>query len=64
MASSSRSRASEHADEAFRTSLEREAPPLAVIERVTAVPVPTTGAGGFEIVPSEPGEVFGEVPIP
>jgi hydrogenase maturation protein HypF len=38
--------------EAFRAGLEREAPPLAVIERVTAVPMPATGVSGFEIVAS------------
>jgi hydrogenase maturation protein HypF len=43
---------SEVAVEAFRAGLEREAPPLAVIERVTAVPLPATGAAGFEIVAS------------
>jgi hydrogenase maturation protein HypF len=41
--------------EAFRAGLEREAPPLAVIERVTAVTVPATGASGFEIVTSQAG---------
>jgi hydrogenase maturation protein HypF len=45
----------EAAVEAFRSGLERDAPPLAVIERVTAVPLPPTGAAGFTIVPSEPG---------
>ena len=38
---------SEVAVEAFRAGLEREAPPLAVIERVTAVTVPATGVSGF-----------------
>jgi hydrogenase maturation protein HypF len=43
---------SEVAVEAFRAGLQREAPPLAVIERVTAVPMPANGASGFEIVAS------------
>jgi hydrogenase maturation protein HypF len=47
---------SEVAVEAFRAGLEREAPPLAVVERVTAVPMPATGASGFEIVASRGGD--------
>jgi hydrogenase maturation protein HypF len=39
--------------EAFLARLEPEAPPLAVIERVTATLVPPTGADGFTIAASE-----------
>ncbi|MCA1655301.1 MAG: acylphosphatase, partial [Pseudonocardiaceae bacterium] len=35
----------------FLTALERDAPPLAEIERVTTVSVAATGAAGFTIVP-------------
>jgi hydrogenase maturation protein HypF len=41
--------------EAFLAALEREAPPLAVVERVTARPVAVTGQVGFAIAASEPG---------
>jgi hydrogenase maturation protein HypF len=40
---------------AFRSALHREAPPLAVIERVTADPVPPRGDTVFVIAPSPPG---------
>jgi hydrogenase maturation protein HypF len=40
---------------AFLDGLEREAPPLAVIERITATPLAPTGIDGFTIVASEPG---------
>ncbi len=40
---------------AFLDGLEREAPPLAVIERVTATPLAPTGHAGFTIVASEAG---------
>jgi hydrogenase maturation protein HypF len=40
---------------AFRTALDREAPPLAVIERVTADVVPPRGDTEFVIAPSAPG---------
>ncbi|MFL6142083.1 MAG: carbamoyltransferase HypF [Labedaea sp.] len=39
----------------FLAALRREAPPLAEIERVTAVAAEPTGAGDFTIVPSEAG---------
>jgi len=39
--------------EAFLARLQPEAPPLAVIERVTATPMPPTGIDGFTIAPSE-----------
>jgi hydrogenase maturation protein HypF len=38
----------------FLSALERDAPPLARVERVTATRMPPTGAAGFEIVASEP----------
>jgi hydrogenase maturation protein HypF len=38
----------------FLRALEREAPPLARIERVTATRMPPAGTTSFEIVPSEP----------
>jgi hydrogenase maturation protein HypF len=41
--------------ERFLQAVEREAPPLAVIERVSASRVPPTGAEGFAIAPSRPG---------
>ncbi len=41
--------------ERFLYALRGEAPPLAVIERVTVTPVAPTGADGFAIVPSRPG---------
>jgi hydrogenase maturation protein HypF len=41
--------------EAFLAALQREAPPLAVVERVTARPVAATGQAGFAIAASEPG---------
>jgi hydrogenase maturation protein HypF len=41
--------------EAFLAALEREAPPLAVVERVTARSVPAIGQAGFTIAASEPG---------
>jgi hydrogenase maturation protein HypF len=40
---------------AFRSALHREAPPLAVIERVTADSVPARGETRFVIAPSAPG---------
>ncbi|HEY0486467.1 MAG TPA: carbamoyltransferase HypF [Mycobacteriales bacterium] len=40
---------------AFRSALEREAPPLAVVERVTAEEVAARGETDFVIVPSAPG---------
>jgi hydrogenase maturation protein HypF len=46
---------SERAVAAFLDGLESEAPPLAVIERVTATPLAPTGIDGFTIVASEPG---------
>ncbi len=39
----------------FLLSLERDAPPLAKIERVTARPLVPDGGTGFAIAPSEPG---------
>jgi hydrogenase maturation protein HypF len=39
----------------FLVSLERDAPPLARIERVTARPLVPDGGAGFAIAPSEPG---------
>ena len=39
----------------FLLSLERDAPPLARIERVTARPLAPDGGAGFAIAPSEPG---------
>jgi hydrogenase maturation protein HypF len=39
----------------FLEALAAEAPPLAVIERVTATPLAPTGAAGFEIAPSRDG---------
>jgi hydrogenase maturation protein HypF len=41
--------------ERFLDAVQREAPPLAVIERVSAARVPPTGADGFAIAPSRPG---------
>ncbi|HTE71479.1 MAG TPA: carbamoyltransferase HypF, partial [Actinomycetes bacterium] len=41
--------------ERFLDALAREAPPLAVIERVTATPLDPTGAKGFAIAPSRAG---------
>jgi hydrogenase maturation protein HypF len=41
--------------ERFLEALATEAPPLAVIERVTATPLPPTGIRGFAIAPSEAG---------
>jgi hydrogenase maturation protein HypF len=41
--------------EAFLAALERDAPPLAVVERVTARPVPPVGQAGFMIAASAPG---------
>jgi hydrogenase maturation protein HypF len=38
----------------FLRALERDAPPLARVERVTAAPMAPTGAASFEIVASEP----------
>jgi hydrogenase maturation protein HypF len=38
----------------FLRALERDAPPLARVERVTATRMPPTGAASFEIVASEP----------
>jgi hydrogenase maturation protein HypF len=38
----------------FLTRLEREAPPLARIDRVLAAPVPPTGTAGFVVAPSDP----------
>ncbi len=38
----------------FLRALERDAPPLARVERVTATRMPPTGAAAFEIVASEP----------
>jgi hydrogenase maturation protein HypF len=46
---------SEGAVAAFLDGLERQAPPLAVIERVTATPLAPTGLAGFTIVASEAG---------
>jgi hydrogenase maturation protein HypF len=37
----------------FLTAIERDRPPLAVIERVVVTETPPTGAAGFVIVPSE-----------
>jgi hydrogenase maturation protein HypF len=39
----------------FLSALERDAPPLARVERVTATPMATAGSACFEIVASEPG---------
>jgi hydrogenase maturation protein HypF len=39
----------------FLLALERDAPPLARIERVTARPLAPAGGAGFAIAPSEPG---------
>jgi hydrogenase maturation protein HypF len=39
----------------FLLSLERDAPPLARVERVTARPLAPDSGAGFAIVPSEPG---------
>ncbi|GII23773.1 carbamoyltransferase HypF [Planosporangium mesophilum] len=39
----------------FHRDLTREPPPLAVIERVTAEPMPATGLPGFVVAASEPG---------
>src|SRR4030095_9556516 len=47
--------------ERFLEALAAEAPPLAVIERVTATPLAPTGAAGFAIAPSQAG---GERPAP
>ncbi|HWD43039.1 MAG TPA: acylphosphatase, partial [Actinomycetota bacterium] len=41
--------------ERFLAALAAEAPPLAVIERVTATPLEPTGAAGFAIAPSRAG---------
>jgi hydrogenase maturation protein HypF len=41
--------------ERFLRALAAEAPPLAVIERVTATPLAPTGAQGFAIAPSQAG---------
>jgi hydrogenase maturation protein HypF len=41
--------------ERFLEALAAEAPPLAVIERVTATPLPPTGGHGFAIAPSQAG---------
>jgi hydrogenase maturation protein HypF len=41
--------------ERFLDALRREAPPLAVIERVTATPLAPTGSRGFTIAPSQAG---------
>jgi hydrogenase maturation protein HypF len=41
--------------ERFLEALRREAPPLAVIERVTATPLSPTGTSGFAIAPSQAG---------
>jgi hydrogenase maturation protein HypF len=41
--------------ERFLEALAAEAPPLAVIERVTATPLAPTGISGFAIAPSEAG---------
>jgi hydrogenase maturation protein HypF len=41
--------------ERFLEALAREAPPLAVIERVTATPLAPTGGRGFTIAPSQAG---------
>jgi hydrogenase maturation protein HypF len=38
----------------FLARLEREAPPLARVDRVTATRVPPTGAAGFVVAPSDP----------
>jgi hydrogenase maturation protein HypF len=38
----------------FLARLEREAPPLARIDRVTATPLPPTGTAGFVVAPSDP----------
>jgi hydrogenase maturation protein HypF len=40
----------------FLLALERDAPPLARIDRVTAATMPPAGAASFEIVASHPGE--------
>jgi hydrogenase maturation protein HypF len=40
----------------FLLALERDAPPLARIDRVTATAMPPAGAASFEIVVSHPGE--------
>jgi hydrogenase maturation protein HypF len=39
----------------FLRALEREGPPLAVVERVTTRPLPVEGGDGFTIAPSAPG---------
>jgi hydrogenase maturation protein HypF len=44
----------ERAVEEFLARLGREAPPLARVDRVTAAPVPLTGATDFVITPSDP----------
>ena len=41
--------------ERFLQALAAEAPPLAVIERVTATPLAPTGSSGFAIAPSQAG---------
>jgi hydrogenase maturation protein HypF len=41
--------------EAFVRALSSEAPPLAVVDRVTARPLPVRGETGFAIAPSAPG---------
>ncbi|HTF59786.1 MAG TPA: acylphosphatase, partial [Actinomycetes bacterium] len=41
--------------ERFLEALSAEAPPLAVIERVTATPLAPTGTPGFAIAPSKTG---------
>ncbi|GAA3936622.1 carbamoyltransferase HypF [Actinomadura viridis] len=41
---------------AFVGALERRAPPLAVVERVTTEPIPAVGERGFRIAPSEDAE--------
>jgi hydrogenase maturation protein HypF len=43
--------------ERFLVALERDAPPLALVERVTATPTGLTGGIGFTIVASDPGGV-------
>ncbi|GHJ44481.1 carbamoyltransferase [Catellatospora sp. TT07R-123] len=40
--------------DAFLTALDRERPPLAVVDSVAAHPLPPTGARGFRIVGSDP----------
>jgi hydrogenase maturation protein HypF len=52
---SSRSRGAAETVERFLQALAAEAPPLAVIERVTATPLAPTGAEGFAIAPSRGG---------